>query len=310
MLSLYQAGLFYAAPAIATSRDKAVFGGGDGGSVLNVLDTFSIAAGGTAIDHDDLSLARRGLAAVSDGDKAVFGGGDDEGPTSESATTLLDTFSILSGGTATAHGNLFVARRLLAAVSNGDKAVFGGGQFVSLSTVLDTFSITSGGTASDHGHLSVARRGLAAVSDGDKAVFGGGDHTGSGSVGNTKVLDTFSIAAGGTAVNHGELAVARRLLAAVSNSDKAVFGGGEYQTTELDTFSIAAGGTASEHGFLSLGRRGLAAVSDGDKAVFGGGGLGGNTYDDTLDTFSIAAGGTATNHGDLSLARRHLAAVN
>ena len=80
-------------------------------------------------------------------------------------------------GTATA---LSTARRLLAATTVGDYALFGGGTTGSSSNVVDAYNASL--TRSTPTALSTARYQLAATTVGDYALFGGGTTGNSSSV--------------------------------------------------------------------------------------------------------------------------------
>ena len=68
--------------------DRGVFGDGYTGSNSNVIDYITISSTGNATDFGDLTVARQGLAATSNGTtgRGVFGGGY-SGSTQTSSTT-------------------------------------------------------------------------------------------------------------------------------------------------------------------------------------------------------------------------------
>jgi len=98
---------------------RGVFGGGmiTGGTASNVIDYITIGTTGNATDFGDLTAARRGLTATSNGTtgRGVFGGGHD----GSSYFNTIDYITISSTGNATDFGDLTLARQNLAATSNG-----------------------------------------------------------------------------------------------------------------------------------------------------------------------------------------------
>ena len=92
-----------------------VFGGGYDGSNKNIIDYVTISTPSNATDFGDLTVARRYLAATSNGtnDRGIFGGGYDG-----SDKNIIDYVTISNLGNATDFGDLTVARRCLTATSN------------------------------------------------------------------------------------------------------------------------------------------------------------------------------------------------
>ena len=94
---------------------RGVFGGGNTGSVSNVIDYITISSFGDASNFGDLSVARSVPAATSNGttDRGVFGGGS-----TGSVSNVIDYITISSFGDASNFGDLTVARDALAATSD------------------------------------------------------------------------------------------------------------------------------------------------------------------------------------------------
>ena len=91
------------------------------------------------------------------GERGVFGGGDPN-------TSLIEYITIATTGDAVNFGNLTVGRRYLAACSNGESGVFGGGYTSSSTSLIDYVTIATTGNAINFGNLTMARRSLAACS--------------------------------------------------------------------------------------------------------------------------------------------------
>ena len=95
---------------------RGIFGGGYSGSYENTIDYVTISSPGNATDFGDLTVARRYLAATSNGtnDRGIFGGGYD----GSARVNTIDYVTISTPGNATDFGDLIVARNALAATSN------------------------------------------------------------------------------------------------------------------------------------------------------------------------------------------------
>ena len=93
-----------------------IFGGGYSGSYENTIDYVTISTPGNATDFGDLTVARNGLAATSNGtdNRGIFGGGYD----GSNYQNTIDYVTISTPGNATDFGDLTVARNVLAATSN------------------------------------------------------------------------------------------------------------------------------------------------------------------------------------------------
>ena len=94
---------------------RGVFGGGYEFPTpihKNTIDYITISTTGNATDFGDLTVARYGLAATSDGSRGVFGGGF--GP---SVSNVIDYIPISIPGNATDFGDLTQSRIYLAATS-------------------------------------------------------------------------------------------------------------------------------------------------------------------------------------------------
>jgi len=177
----------------------------------------------------------------------------------------MDYITIATASPATTFGNLSLARRQLAGVSNGTRGVFGGGYTTVYTNLMDYITIATAGNATSLGGLNVlslARSQLAGVSDGTRGVFGGGWN---GSANNR--MDYLTIATGSAGGTFGNLTVSRGGLAGVYDGTRGVFGGGssiafpETIYSTMDYITIATTGNATSFGNLTAVRYGLAGVS-------------------------------------------------
>ena len=145
---------------------------------------------------------------------------------------------------------------------------------------------------------------------GERGLIGGGLNA---DVVRTNVIQYITIATPGNATDFGDLTVGRQELAAVSNSTRAVFGGGDIGSSPvldtMDYVTTATTGNATDFGDLAGVRQALAGCGDGTYGVFGGG----DNYNykqNRIHLITVESTGNASDFGDLSIARTKLAAVN
>jgi hypothetical protein len=298
-------------PSYSVIGDLMVIGGGNTASTsyVNTIETITISSLGNASDFGDLTLARRFLAAASNGDegRGLFAGG-----ATGSAQVTTDYVAIATPGNATNFGNLSQARESFSGTSNGssNRAVFGGGSPYSATryNTIDYFTVSTTGNASDFGDLLIERKDAAACSNGtnNRGVWSGGN-----SAGNVKrnEIDYVTITTPANAQDFGDLSVANWRAAGTSTltNNIGVFGGGNSTSTIVDKITITSTGNATNFGSLTVGREYLSAATDGSTGIWAGG-QNGATRQNTIDYLLISAGGAATDFGDLSEARRDLAA--
>ena len=96
-------------------RGRGFIGAGSDGSLLTRIDYLEIQSQGNAIDFGDLTLARQGPGACSNGvgydaDRACWGGGG-------GYSNVIDYVAISTTGNATDFGDLTAARRYTSACS-------------------------------------------------------------------------------------------------------------------------------------------------------------------------------------------------
>ena len=198
------------------SKANGWFGGGYTTTYSSTVDKIIFATDtNTASVRGSLSIARYGLAAVSDNlANGWFGGGYN------TTTTYVSTVDKIVFATDTniaiVRGPLSIARNFLAAVSDGSaNGWFGGGDTTTgVSTVDKIIFATDTNTASVRGSLSIARYGLAAVSDNlANGWFGGGYNTTTTYV---STVDKIVFATDtNIAIVRGPLSIARYALAAI-----------------------------------------------------------------------------------------------
>ncbi|WKZ15426.1 MAG: hypothetical protein QY317_16140 [Candidatus Jettenia caeni] len=282
---------------------RGVFGGGSQGSpwpqVRSVIEYITIATTGNTTNFGNLTQARTGTAACSDGSRGVFAGGFINATT---RVNTIDYITIATTGNAVDFGDMSESRTT-ASCSNNIRGIFAGGEISSGNTnTIDYITIATTGNAADFGDLTQARRMVSGTSNSARGVFGGG-YTSSP----VNTIDYITIATTGNAADFGDLVANRADQAACSDGSRGVFAGGvnNWPTpiNTIDYITIATTGNATNFGNLTQARRGFPGASDGSRGVFAGGVDTGGSDVNTIDYITIATTGNAVDFGDLSTIR-------
>jgi hypothetical protein len=179
------------------------------GAYNNTIDYVQISTIGNAVDFGDLNRTKAFISGCSSSTRGLYGGLQ-FGSTDNTERSIL-RITIASKGDSQDFGFLSARRDTSsAAVSNGTRAIFAGGEFrdggaVSggESNTIDYVLISSDGNAVDFGDLTVARRHMCAVQSITRGVFAGGS-----SSGNT--IDYITITTSGNAQDFGDLSKSGR----------------------------------------------------------------------------------------------------
>ena len=184
-------------------------GGGGGGGSSGGSGSAGAAAGGIVGGRGGSRAYKKSFGI---GYRAVVGGGG-----SPSYVDTIDYFSINTIGNATDFGEMAEGSGSFthAAVSDGNRGVFAGGQDSPTNELDRQEYITIGtlGNGTDSNELTHARTqiGCGAASDGNRGVFGGGSD---GS--NVVTIDYIAITTVGVATDFGDLTKASLAIAALS----------------------------------------------------------------------------------------------
>ena len=251
-----------------TSCSSAIRGIWAGGAYQNTIDYVAIASGGTGADFGNLSTTNRGyLSGASSSTRGVFGGGYTTSP-SAATVDVIDYIEIGTLGNALDFGNLFTGRYSAGAVSNGVRAVWGGGMDPPIKSLIDYVTISSKGNALKFGDLTAERRMLAesACSNNVRGIFAGGQQPVL-----LSVMDYITIATEGNAVYFGDLTEARTRAASGSTNTRGLWAGGlnPGNSNVIDYANISSTGNAQDFGDLNLATGAAGGCSDSH------GGLGG-----------------------------------
>ena len=254
-----------------SSATRGIWGGG---TYINTIGYVTIPSAGNAIDFGDLSTTNRGyVSGSSSSTRGLWGGGYTTSPSS-ATVNVIDYVEIGTLGNALDFGDMFTGRYGVGAVSNGVRAVWGGGMGnaptsnTGIRSVIDYVTIASKGDSIKFGDLAAARRMLneSACSNNIRGIFAGGQQPAL-----LTIMDYITIATDGNAVYFGDLTEARTRSAASSTSTRGVWAGGfnPNNSDVIEYVTIASLGNAQDFGDLYLANGAAGACSDSH------GGLGG-----------------------------------
>ena len=232
------------------SSTRGVFAGGSSTgespappfSRSNVIDYVTLATEGNAADFGDLTgLHDMMHCGLSNSTRGIFAGG--EMPSAPSGTNTIQYVTIAALGNAQDFGDLLRSTRESTGCASPTRGIiFGDGlgeiQYITISTLGNAIDF------GDHNTNDLA----ASCSDSTRGIIGGGTNLNPGATTNT--IDYVTIATTGDAQDFGDLIVARKELAAVSNSIRGVFGGGHESGNTIDYIIIQTTGNAQDFGDL------------------------------------------------------------
>ena len=257
-----------------SSTLRGLWVGGTTPTYQDTIDYVTIASAGGAVDFGNLSTTNRAyLGATSSSTRGIFGGGYTTSPSAQ-AVNIIDYIEIGTLGNALDFGDMFTGRYGAGAVSNGVRAVWGGGMGnaptsnTGTRSVIDYVTIASKGDSIKVGDLTAARRMLneSGCSNNIRGIFAGGQQPAL-----LTIMDYITIATDGNAVYFGDLTEARTRSAASSTSTRGVWAGGfnPSNSNVIDYANISSTGNAQDFGDLYFTTGAAGGCSDSH------GGLGG-----------------------------------
>ena len=208
--------------------------GGSGDNSYADLDYITVSTPGDASTFGNLSAARYGCGAASDGTSGLFWAGD------KSASNVIDKITIASTGNAVDWGDEWANIYGCSACGDGSRCLNTAGYKLSPSPAgyqqrISYKAYTSDNNASDFGDILYGGvYWLAACSDMTVALFAGGE-TGSGPVNN---INTVTIQTTGNAEDFGDLAWANKEFAGAGDSTNGCFVGGRNSSNNASTNAI------------------------------------------------------------------------
>ena len=274
-------------------RGRMVTYGGYAPSYNNSMNTMDIATTGSAVDFGDASDANDFGSGMASSTRGVFKQGRD-GSSPYTRTMEFVTFSSLGGVTDFGDDN-GVLQDSSASSADNTRGIFGNGtgydgkiQFITLASTGDT---------SEFGNLSQGMYmggGSGGASQTRGFFFGG--RTPAPAVVNT--IDFVTIQTKGDATDFGDLTVARRAIAAVTNATRAVACSGDTPATNtMDFITMASEGNATDFGDITRQATGYGAGgSTQTRGLIAGCSPAPNA--NPLDFITFSTLGNATDFGD------------
>ena len=239
----------------------------------------------------------------SSGHLALCGGGRDP-----SASSTVDSFSLVSSGNATDFGDLSVARMSLGNCSSNVRLVFTGGEDPSASNVMDYLHFATTGNAADFGNLGQAQGNTTKGTGSDtKAVTTSGNQ-------DADLLQTFNYTTLGDASSFGNLTAARNgAPQGTGDGVRGTYAGGmaPNQSDVIDFVQITTNANAVDFGDLTVARGESSSVDSKTRSVVFAGRTNSpssGTIINVIDTYQISSLGNAVDFGDMAVATRNLSA--
>lgn len=274
----------------------------------NTIDKFPFANELTAVDHGDLTAAKRFVVGHSS-DTDGFTSGGLTGP--GALLNVVDKFPFSTTVGASDHGDLSEERYSTASQSSGTHGYVSGGYTTTPAAgtvnIIDKFLFTTNVTASDIGDLSQARRnGDGNSSETDGYTSGGTDPAVPGDV---NTIDKFPFAsdAFGTASDVGDLTLVKRQMSGQSSKTHGYISGGVESGTPtevnvIEKFPFATDTNSTDVGDLVLALQAPQEQSSRENG-YASGGDDGTTDVGMIQKFPFATDTNASDVGSLTVAR-------
>ena len=311
------------------SRDRAVSGGGIQPAKSNSLCYFTISTTGNAVDFGDLTDQRQSVRAVASSTRGIFLGGNDAGaPTFNTIDyiTISSTGNALDFGDWVYNGGNFagtptdgVSNNGQTAFSNQTRGIFVGGYTRNADAAsgykgIDYLTIATKGNTTSFGETSKyfwygANGGACATST--RGVYNLGNTPAPGiSPDQTNNIEYVTIATTGNGIFFGDLTVDLSANAAVSNSTRGVWGGGQSPTVSspsrtniINYLTMSTLGNAQDFGDLNNVTRSLNSSCNLTRGTFNGGTT--PSRIDVIDYITFSTTGNATDFGNLTAVQSH-----
>ena len=228
------------------------------------------------------------------GARGVFAGGRSGGD----ARSVMDYINISSTGNSINFGNLSEVKRSPMCFGSSTRGVATGGLGPVYSKNVDVFTFASTGSSADSGFdITTTRFNGAGLSNSTRGISAGGDVDG---VDVTNVIEYFTIAALGNAVDFGDLSTAKQSFGSCASSTRGIFASGAPSTNVIEFITISTIGNVTDFGDLTTNRNSNAGCSNATRGLFGGGGP---SVSNIIDYITIATLGNAVNFGNLTQPR-------
>jgi len=272
---------------------------GPAGGYKDIIDYWTIATTGNAIDFGNLTSNKIEVSACSGGTRGVLTGGYKNSPSG--TTNEIEYITIATPGNAVDFGDMTTdAGSGNSSLSNGGRGIRGGGYASSSpgnTNTLDYFTIATPGNAIDFGDMTTIKEGAGPMSGTTRGVWGGGKSTTE-----INIIEYVTIATPGNGTDFGDLTETRRGCNAAANETRGVCAGGYPYTVTMDYITIATTGNAIDFGDI-LASRGFMTngnVNSTTRGCFAGGHP---SEVNIIQYITIATTGNAIDFGDLTVGR-------
>ena len=245
----------------AASQTRGVLAGGTQGypspSLTDRIEFVTIPTQGNATDFGNLLEANRGIAGTSNAIRGIFAGGADP-----SNINRIQFITIPSTGDATDFGDLSRTTKSVGTVNSPTRGVFVGGHGPGFENIIEYVTIASTGDAIDFGDTLIASGQIACVSNGKRGVLAGG-YSQSSSPYSNNTISFITVASTGDAQEFGDLTKVGYNRAAVCDSKRGVFGGGQPgNNVVMESIEIATRGNSANFGDLAFSHEQAGSVSN------------------------------------------------
>ena len=309
-------------------RDRAVSGGGLQPGKSNSLCYFTISTTGNAVDFGDLTVQRQGVRAVASSTRGIFLGGNDAGaPTFNTIDyiTISSTGNALDFGDWVSNGSVYegtptdgVSSNGQSAFSNQTRGIFVGGYTRNADATagymgIDYLTIATKGNTTSFGEIGKVWHNASggACATPTRGVYNLGSTPNPGvSPNQINNIEYVTIATTGNGTYFGDLDVDLASNAAVSNSTRGVWGGGQSPTVSspsrtniINYLTMSTLGNAQDFGDLNNTTRSLNSSCNLTRGTFNGGTT--PSRIDVIDYITFSTTGNATDFGNLTAVQSH-----
>jgi len=209
---------------------------------------------GNSADFGNLTQSRRAVSGVSNATRGCFCGG-----LSPTPRDTVDYVTIATTGNAEDFGNLISDRQTGTGMSSPTRGVLSGGYVQPNTRVNEFITIASTGNAQEFGDMydsAYTRYALNGLSNSIRGLVAGG--IGDSGGGQTKFIESITIASAGNATLFGDLSTNTRSKAGIASPTRGVYAGGRSPadpgTNSIEYVTIATEGNGVDFGDLLTAR--------------------------------------------------------
>ena len=281
-------------PEVQTGGTRALFGGGYTPSSTNRIDYANIDTTGNFIDFGDLTDTHNvSKGSTSSRVRAVWVGGGQE-PNTQTASG--EHITISSTGNSTQFTALTTARRSVAGVCNGSRAIFAGGRTPTYLNVIDYIEISALTNSVDFGDIIRGTTvSMGSVQSQTRGLFAGGYSPSD----LTNNIDMITMSTLGNCADFGDMLFSPGQTGGASNTVRGIFSG----DTSINYVTIATLGNATDFGDLSNAQDYCSNAASPTRVVLAAGRAHPNT-NNVVEYIQIASTGNPIDFGDLTQARQ------